>query len=111
MGRLASARADRSRPSGLKPKGAAVAAPGQRHAAAVAAGVRATGAVVHRVLDLVERDLDLVEPELVALVDVEGAGQGRGQQRGGPCPPTTESRSVATPNRLRLNAKDVSARP
>ena len=70
-------------PSGLKPNGALVAGPRQRDAAAVAAGIDAAGAEVHRVLELVDRQvLDLVEAQLVALVDVQRARAAR--RRGGP---------------------------
>ena len=44
---------------------------------------------MHRVLDLGQRDLDLVEAQLVALVDVQRAGQGRREECGGPSPTST----------------------
>ena len=57
-------------------------APGQRHAASVAARVDAARAEVHRVLEHLARQLDLGQAELVALVQVERAGQGGREQCG-----------------------------
>ena len=45
---------------------------------------------MHRVLDAVAGELDLGQPQLLALVEVEGAGQRHGQQGRGAGPPGAE---------------------
>src|SRR4029077_7192202 len=59
--------------------------PWQRHPAAVPPGVGATGPVPDRVLTQLIRDvLDLPQPEFLALVEVDRAGQRHGEERAGP---------------------------
>ena len=65
--------------------------PRQRHPAAVPAGVGAAGPVPDRVLTQLVRDvLDLPQPEFLALVEVDRAGQRHGEERGGPGPAGAE---------------------
>lgn len=67
-----------------RPRCPGAAAP-RRPAGRWRAGPRgAAGARVHGVLDAIEGDLRLGEAQLLALVEVDGAGQGERQQRGGP---------------------------
>ena len=70
---------------GGEPERRPVARPRQRHAAPVAAAVGAAGALPRRVLErLLRQVLDLRQPELLPLVEVGGAGQRQGEQRGRP---------------------------
>src|SRR5450756_393528 len=70
---------------GAEAKGRASPGPWQRNSATVPTRVRAAGAQVHWVLQLIEwQVLDLFEAEFFALVDVQGARQGGGQQCRGP---------------------------
>src|SRR5438094_257237 len=71
--------AGRAEPVGLR-----VAAPGERDPAAVPAGIGAVRAMPHRIAaPVVGNVLDLGQAELLALVDVERAGQRHREERGG----------------------------
>ena len=82
--RAAAATAWRRSAPEVKPNGEAVPGPGQRHPAAVADTGAAAGAAEDRVGEHVVGQVDdLGQAELLALVDVGGAGQRQHQQRGG----------------------------
>ena len=63
-----------------------LAVPGDRHPAAVPAEIGAAGTEQGGILAQLRWEvLDLGEAELVALIDVDAAGECHGEQRGGPC--------------------------